>query len=265
MEAELRKYTAIMFVLVIMAICITTKFIFVAAIAQSTNASPSPSVSPVSTPQSGLSSNPTKQKTLEEKVDELDERFQNKRIDELEKQANDLESSSDNLFKFFLEILKTILTPWAIVLALTLLILRSQVAKFLEALASNIGKAKIKIGEFEWQPGDLETIISEREKLLTMIDIATIDGDYDGKELEALGNFAKTMIRRSQNLSVDLKKEVILEGIKVALADRKFKDDEYIALKTRVQDYELNIDEVDKEIRSRCIAENVSLPSKLMP
>ncbi|MCB9109078.1 MAG: hypothetical protein H6633_33260 [Anaerolineales bacterium] len=97
-----------------------------------------------------------------------------------------------------------------------------------------------------------------------MLFIATVDHDPDPEELKEIAKISRRMgSSRLDVLKQEDKREIISAAIHLAVADGVFKDEEYGAIKSKANQYQLSEAEIDKMIIDVCISENISLPSKL--
>lgn len=235
-------------------------------------ATPPPSVTPPPSPSpSPLPSTPTPTPSIEDRLNALEEKFQVSRIDTLEKQAQNLEQSADNFLRGLFELAKVVLQSfWLIVIIFTLLILKSPLTKLISTIAGNLHAVSIEFGDFKWNPQNQEQeqeiteLIFEAEKLKTVIAIAAVDNDYSGDELEELREIAKRMSsEKSAKLPERLKKDIIITAVDMALADKVFRDDEYIAIKTRFDLYEIRDFDLHNYIINKCVEQGIQPPPKL--
>jgi uncharacterized tellurite resistance protein B-like protein len=159
-----------------------------------------------------------------------------------------------------------IVLGWPIIVLLVGLLYRQPLSQLIESVASNAGRAKIKIGEgFEWSVSQLDEAIIEREILKMCIYIATADKKYDEREFQFLEGRAEAMVGNLKSLTKEAKKRVIVEVVNMATVDGEVQSQEYIAILQKAQEFGISDTELDAMVIDRCILKKAEPPPQLAP
>ena len=92
---------------------------------------------------------------------------------------------------------------------------------------------------------------------------ATVDNDPSPSELAYIAAESGKMKGKLDVLKEDDKLEIVKAAIRLALADEKFEDAEYGAIRTKASQYDIPESTVDQIIREECQSAKVGLPTAL--
>lgn len=202
---------------------------------------------------------------FEQKLSELEMKMLDTRLDTIEEEFQSIDNSFDGFWNNIFHLLEVFIqSGWFLFSIVFIVIFRFPINAILNEIPSRIGNTKFKFGDIEISVSDINDVVRQREILKTMLFIATVDHDPDPEELKEIAKISRRMgSSRLDVLKQEDKREIISAAIHLAVADGVFKDEEYGAIKSKANQYQLSEAEIDKMIIDVCISENISLPSKL--
>lgn len=153
---------------------------------------------------------------------------------------------------------------WPLTLLILVTCLYFPIKRVLNSIANSIEKAKeITINGISWKTSELEQAVIDLEILKGHILMATIDNDYDPNEIQLIENRAREMKGHINQLTDEGKKVVLLELINMAAVDNKFVAQEYVLLRAKSEELNIQISDLDKMILTECVTRTISPPPAL--
>lgn len=196
------------------------------------------------------------------RVDKLEEKILNERIQQLEEQVEKLEKSPADTWSIRLI---DALNDWPLMVMIIAIILgwrfHTPITSLLNTFAKRMGK--IKIGDLELSFIEVNELIVEKEILQTGIQIAIVDGHPDPEELRLLGNLVTSMKTNLINLPDEAKERILQKAIQMAAADGIIKPKEYAALALRASQFSIPVSKLDEMVIETCILNNTIPPPSL--
>ena len=152
---------------------------------------------------------------------------------------------------------------WQLTIVLFGLVFFGPLYKALHGLSSHLHRARIKIGDFEWSIPELDDLIVEREVLKTVVFIAAVDRDFSDPEKRFIEGRAAAMVDRTDSLSKEARKKILHEAINVTAADREIRSEEYVALRLRAREFNVDDVELDRLVLNKCLQARIKAPPEL--
>lgn len=223
----------------------------------------------VSTTSSAMTSSSTPTPTVtqsdfEQKLSEFETKMFDTRLDAIEEELQSIDNSFDGFWNSIFRLLEVILqSGWFLFSIVFILLFRNPINAILKEIPSKIGHTRFRFGDLEVSVSDINDVVRQREILKTMLFIATVDNDPDPAEFKEIAKISRRMDSKLDVLNVEDKKEIIGAAIQLAVADRVFRSEEYGAIRSKANQYQLSEAEVDRLIRAVCSSENIPLPPQL--
>lgn len=152
---------------------------------------------------------------------------------------------------------------WPAVAVTLTIMFRNPLEQLLWGLARKVERAKIRIGNVEWDTAQLDEIIADREVLRLAVQLANADQDFSEQESQYLLYVADSLRRSVENLSPESAQRVLREVVRVALADKEFREAEYAEIYRQAQRFGISDKALRELIVFECKQVSVDLPRRL--